>query len=71
MHRTMKMMVVRRRLCVRESVVNTMLGVRELPVAKVKVLNISKFTTPRETWKKDALTALNMLATKMIPTSFL
>jgi len=49
MHRTMKIMVVRRRLCVSESVVNTMFGVREFPVAKVKVLNISKFTTLRDT----------------------
>ena len=45
----MNIMVVRRRLCIKESVVNTILGVREFPVAKVNVLNISKFTNARET----------------------
>ena len=46
----MNTVLVIERNCNRESVVNTIPGVREFPVAKVKVLNISKFTNPRETW---------------------
>ena len=60
-----------RRVCVRAKVVNTILGVRELPVAKVKVLNISKFTIPVKTKKKAALTALKMPPMRMTPVSFL
>ena len=45
----MNIMVAQRRFCSSVSVVNTILGVRGFPVAKVNVLNISKFTNPRET----------------------